>query len=467
MKTELTQVCLKKSHLPDFEVPHVFEIQKVEFEKFLQKDIPMHDREDCGIHLALKEIFGLVDTHDIIINELPNNTILKELSKIFHKPILDIKAAILGKIPVVRSIKDIFPIKKLLEECNTNSSILPSGLRVVEKNTTVTLQYKDYKLKGPEEVEDDSQFFYLTQKAGVESPRTSCRFKGTSYVYKLFIDFRVIVEKPNKDPIICDDTMYFTNIPAMTKDATFFINGTPRAVISTLNRFAGVSFREDKTKGYTNGGRRAFIATIDSDDVFNHKTITFFLSKDDTLYVSIGGSKLTATDFLRALGVTDDQISKFFENDLDVFPDLNNKDQEKMCVESLTKVVKNIFKVAFVNKEIAASILYSYLTNFRVGPIGRFLINQKFNNIYLESEFGKRPEQLSLSIVDILLTTKYLLELCSGRGKEYVDDDTLSLGRRYVKTIRGLLEEIFFSSLDKISKTTTAKVRDVLLKKGD
>jgi DNA-directed RNA polymerase beta subunit len=451
------QVYLGSKHKPLLDPPDVLEFQRSEYEKFLQKDTPPDKREDTGLHYVLKEIFGLVDTFDIIVEEMPDDSIIHKLSDLTGKSPYDIKIAIMSKTPIARMVKDCSSFKHLDK---ANLTLMPSGLRVTENNVTVILQYKDYELKGPNYVEDDDNLFYLTQKCGLKRPREAPRFKNVTYAYKLYVKFRVIIMFQNKDPLVVEDTVFLTDIPAMTKDCTFIINGTPRAIVSVINRFVGVSFKEDKTKDRTNSGRRAFIATIDSDDVFNHKTITFALSKDDVLNVIMGKLKIPAYTFIRALGVNDDLIASLYDQDLDLFPDFG---KGVSFEDALIDLARKMLNTKFVSAETASSI-YPMLFNFRLGSVGRLITNRRLKDVY-SGEFNL-PTGNYLTVPDILMTIKYLIRLCDNRAG-YTDDDTLSFERRYVKTVRSLLEEVFLSGLDKLAKVTIVRIKDTLLGKKE
>jgi DNA-directed RNA polymerase beta subunit len=451
------QIYLGSKHKPLLDPPDVLEFQRSEYEKFLQKDTPPDKREDIGLHYVLKEMFGFADTFDVIIEKMPDDNVIHELSNLTGKSPYDIRIAIMGKMPIKRMVKDCSLFRNFDK---ANLTLVPSGLRVTENNTTVILQYKDYELEGPNYVEDDNDLFYLTQKFGLEKPREAPRFKNVTYAYKLYVKFRVIIMFQDKDPLIVEDTIFLTDIPAMTKDCTFIINGSPRAIVSVINRFVGVSFKEDKTKDYTDSGRRAFIATIDSDDVFNHKTITFALSKDDVLNVVMGKLKIPAYTFIRALGINDDLIASLYSQDLDLFPGFG---KGILFENALVDLARKILNTRFVNAETASSI-YPILFNFRLGSVGRLITNKRLEDMY-NGEFNL-PTDNYLTVPDILMTIKYLIGLCDNRVG-YTDDDTLSFHRRYVKTVRSLLEEIFLLGLDKLAKVTIAKIKNTLLGKKE
>ena len=81
-----------------------------------------------------------------------------------------------------------------------------------------------------------------------------CQERGMTYAVPLKVTIRLVVW--NKDPEtgaktirdIKEQEVYFGDIPLMTDNGTFIINGTERVIVSQLHRSPGVFFHsEDKT----------------------------------------------------------------------------------------------------------------------------------------------------------------------------------------------------------------------------
>ena len=80
-----------------------------------------------------------------------------------------------------------------------------------------------------------------------------CRLKGYTYIAPLYVTFRLVIwdtesgdERTIRD--VKEQEVYFGEIPLMTENGTFIINGTERVVVSKLNRSPGVFFDHDKGK---------------------------------------------------------------------------------------------------------------------------------------------------------------------------------------------------------------------------
>jgi DNA-directed RNA polymerase subunit beta len=136
-----------------------------------------------------------------------------------------------------------------------------------------------------------------------------CQERGMTYAVPLKVTIRLVVW--NKDPDtgaktirdIKEQEVYFGDIPLMTDNGTFVINGTERVIVSQLHRSPGVFFHsEDKT---------LFIGQIIP---YRGSWVEFEYDAKNLLYVRIDRKrKFLATVFLRALGLrgSDDIIRAF------------------------------------------------------------------------------------------------------------------------------------------------------------
>lgn len=138
-----------------------------------------------------------------------------------------------------------------------------------------------------------------------------CMIRGTTYSVPLKVNLSLIrYEKDSpktvKDKI--DKEVYMGEIPLMTDNGTFIINGTERVVVSQLHRSPGVFF--DNDKGKTHPGRVLFSARVIP---YRGSWLDFEFDHRDNLYVRIDRRrKLPATVLLRALGYNTEQILDLF-----------------------------------------------------------------------------------------------------------------------------------------------------------
>jgi DNA-directed RNA polymerase subunit beta len=120
------------------------------------------------------------------------------------------------------------------------------------------------------------------------------------YVYEGEGEEKKFKEKITNDVFICD-------LPQMTDNGTFVINGAERVVVSQLHRSPGVSFDED----YHTNGKKLWKSRIIP---YRGSWVEFLIDADEALYINIDRRrKMPATILLRALGYsTNQQILELF-----------------------------------------------------------------------------------------------------------------------------------------------------------
>ncbi len=146
-----------------------------------------------------------------------------------------------------------------------------------------------------------------------------CQQRGLIFAAPLRVLLRLVVF--NKDEgagaktvrDIKEQEVYMGEIPLMTDNGTFVINGTERVVVSQLHRSPGVFFDHDYGKTHSSG-KLLFSARIIP---YRGSWLDFEFDPKDYLYVRIDRRrKLPASVLLRALGMATQQIlATFFDND--------------------------------------------------------------------------------------------------------------------------------------------------------
>ena len=139
-----------------------------------------------------------------------------------------------------------------------------------------------------------------------------CMIRGTTYSAPLKVNLSLIRYEKDSNPKTVkekvDQEVYMGEIPLMTENGTFIINGTERVVVSQLHRSPGVFF--DNDKGKTHPGRVLFSARIIP---YRGSWLDFEFDHRDNLFVRIDRRrKLPATVLLRALGYNTEQILDLF-----------------------------------------------------------------------------------------------------------------------------------------------------------
>ena len=114
-----------------------------------------------------------------------------------------------------------------------------------------------------------------------------------------------------------EQEVYFGEIPLMTKNGTFMVNGTERVIVSQLHRSPGVFFEHDKGKTHASG-KLLYSARVIP---YRGSWLDFEFDPRDILYVRIDRRrKFPVTVLLRALGMTtEDLLNYFYKTDTVVF----------------------------------------------------------------------------------------------------------------------------------------------------
>ena len=140
-----------------------------------------------------------------------------------------------------------------------------------------------------------------------------CQMRGMTYAAPLRALVRLIIydkEGTNKSiKDIKEQEVYMGELPLMTENGTFVINGTERVIVSQLHRSPGVFFDHDKGKTHSSG-KLLFSARVIP---YRGSWLDFEFDAKDALFVRIDRRrKLPATVLLRALGYETEQILGIF-----------------------------------------------------------------------------------------------------------------------------------------------------------
>src|ERR1700742_1056609 len=142
-----------------------------------------------------------------------------------------------------------------------------------------------------------------------------CQLRGLTYAAPLRVKVRLVVldkeasgaKKPVKD--VREQEVYLGELPLMTENGTFIINGTERVIVSQLHRSPGVFFDHDRGKTHSSG-KLLFSARIIP---YRGSWLDFEFDPKDCVFARIDRRrKLPVTIILRALGLTEEQILDIF-----------------------------------------------------------------------------------------------------------------------------------------------------------
>ena len=183
---------------------------------------------------------------------------------------------------------------------------LKSVFPITSYNGYAALEYVGYKLGEP--VFDERE----------------CRNRGLSYGAPLRVTVRLVIydkESSNKAvKYVKEQEVYMGEIPLMTDNGTFIVNGTERVIVSQLHRSPGVFFDHDRGKTHSSG-KLLYSARIIP---YRGSWLDFEFDPKDAVFTRIDRRrKLPVTILLRALGYSNEEIlDQFFEiNTFHILPE--------------------------------------------------------------------------------------------------------------------------------------------------
>jgi len=140
-----------------------------------------------------------------------------------------------------------------------------------------------------------------------------CQMRGITYAAPLRVKVRLVIydrESSNKAvKDIKEQEVYMGEMPLMTDNGTFVVNGTERVIVSQLHRSPGVFFDHDKGKTHSSG-KLLYSARIIP---YRGSWLDFEFDPKDNLFVRIDRRrKLPSTILLRALGYQAEEILETF-----------------------------------------------------------------------------------------------------------------------------------------------------------
>ena len=222
----------------------------------------------------------------------------KRIRKYFGKraEVLEIPYLLATQIESYRGfLQQDVPAEKLKEQ--GLHAAFKSVFPIVSYSGNAALEYVGYRLGSP--------VFDVKE----------CQMRGVTYSAPLRVKVRLIIyDKEVKTPTVKDireQEVYMGEIPLMTDNGTFVINGTERVIVSQLHRSPGVFFDHDKGKTHSSG-KLLFNARVIP---YRGSWLDFEFDPKDALFTRIDRRrKLPVTILLRALGYNNEEmLDMFFE----------------------------------------------------------------------------------------------------------------------------------------------------------
>jgi DNA-directed RNA polymerase subunit beta len=291
-----------------------------------------------------------------------------------------------------------------------------------------------------------------------------CLKKNLSYNIQIYVngEYYLIdtgknkLKEPFKKKVRAKVDIFFGEIPLMTEEGTFILNGCERVIISQIIRSPGVYFRKE----FGTVRKTIYTATIisnkglwtkiilDQTDPKKEKNSNLNAPKKDRIYLVNSEFKLKTTeakkdndsskiyiyDLIKYFGLNFQELSDSSRYPLDL-SNCQYTNEGKTKKETLTYLYENsrgIKKLLFNNKTGA----------FSIGEIGRYKINKKFG-LNLPKHITYLTAQDLIGIIDGLLELKYYNRL---------NDDIDEIKNKQVRCLGDLLQNQFRVGLSKLQK---------------
>jgi DNA-directed RNA polymerase subunit beta len=233
-----------------------------------------------------------------------------------------------GKLPQIMDVPFLLAIQlesyeRFLQADRTPAERLESGLHAAFKSVFPIVSYSG-----------NAALDYVSYRLGEPTfDVKECILRSATYAVPLRVTVKLVIydkESSNKAiKEIKEQEVYMGEVPVMTENGTFIINGTERVIVSQLHRSPGVFFDHDRGKTHSSG-KLLYTARVIP---YRGSWLDFEFDPKDAVFVRIDRRrKLPATVLMRALGYdTEEILSMFFDTNtfhvkkdgysLDLIPD--------------------------------------------------------------------------------------------------------------------------------------------------
>ncbi len=345
-------------------------------------------------------------------------------------------------------------------------SVFRSVFPIRDFSDTCSMEYVSYDLGTPKYDVDE------------------CHQRGMTFAAPMKVKVRLVTLDTDKDSgtqsirDIKEQEVYFGEIPLMTENGTFIINGTERVIVSQLHRSPGVFFSHDKGKSHSSG-KVLYSARIIP---YRGSWLDFDFDHKDLLWVRIDRRrKLPATVLLKALGYTTEELLKHYydfeeiswngtEYVKRVNYDLLTGQRAATDVlssngEILVKANRKFTRVAIRKLKEEGLEFVPVTTEELLGKIvATDMVDEATGEVLLEcnaeltedklTEFKERGiHDFNILFIDHLYVGSYLSDTLRADKIETAEDGIIEIFRRLrpgdpptVKTATALFESLFFNA---------------------
>ncbi|MBI1746822.1 MAG: DNA-directed RNA polymerase subunit beta [Acidobacteria bacterium] len=263
-------------------IPNLIEVQKKSYQRFLQMDLLPEEREDSGLQAVFNSVFPITDFRETASLEFVDYAIGNWECKCGNMKGLQHLRATCTHCKKTIIIDPYVSDDDLCKHCGFHLRVTVARCDLCGEPIGLGLKYS---------VDE-------------------CQERGMTFAVPLKVTVRLVVwDKDTQTNVrkirdIKEQEVYFGDIPLMTENGTFIVNGTERVIVSQLHRSPGVYFE-------SNAARTYFLGKIIP---YRGSWVEFEFDAKNILYVRIDRKKkFLASTFLRALGYkSNEQILRAF-----------------------------------------------------------------------------------------------------------------------------------------------------------
>ena len=258
------------------QIPNLIEVQKRSYDRFLQMDSLPSERDDSGLQAVFQSVFPITDFRNVSQLDFVEFAIGNWECKCGH-------------------LKGLNHLRTTCRNCGSTVKTDPFHLGDV-----LCTKCGTYNANTPDFCNKCGDPVGLQLKYDV----AECEERGMTYSAPLKVTMRLTIF--DKDPEtgnqsirdMKEQEVFFGDVPLMTQNGTFIINGTERVIVSQLHRSPGVFFETANNRTY-------FLGKIIP---YRGSWVEFEYDQKNVLYVRIDRKrKFLGSIFLRALGLRSDE----------------------------------------------------------------------------------------------------------------------------------------------------------------
>jgi len=258
------------------QIPNLIEVQKRSYDRFLQMDKLPSERDDSGLQSVFQSVFPINDFRNVSELAFVDYSIGNWECKCGH-------------------LKGLHHLRTTCRSCGNTVITDP-----FHPGDVLCIKCGSYNANTPDFCNKCGDPVGLQLKYDV----AECEERGMTYSAPLKVTIRLTIY--DKDPEtgnksirdIKEQEVFFGDIPLMTQNGTFIVNGTERVIVSQLHRSPGVFFETANNRTY-------FLGKIIP---YRGSWVEFEYDQKNILYVRIDRKrKFLGTIFLRALGLRADE----------------------------------------------------------------------------------------------------------------------------------------------------------------